>query len=66
MTSETVHTAPATAGAPNALRPALPWRGANGFVVVGVLVAALATVAVYVNDEIKAKAAARIEAWFGP
>mgnify|MGYP003392021349 CR=1 FL=1 len=32
----------------------------------GVLVVALATVAVYVNDEIKAKAAARIEAWFGP
>ena len=32
----------------------------------GVLVAALATVAVYVTDEIKAQAAARIAAWFGP
>ena len=31
----------------------------------GVLVAALATVAVYINDEIKAKAAGKIEAWFG-
>ena len=31
----------------------------------GVLVAALATVAIYVNDEVKAKAADKIKAWFG-
>ena len=31
----------------------------------GVLVAALATVAIYVNEEVKTKAAAKIRAWFG-
>jgi iron(III) transport system permease protein len=42
MTSQGITQAPAVAGTPNALRPALSWRGANGFAVVGVLVAALA------------------------
>ena len=31
----------------------------------GVLAAALATVALYVNDEVKAKAAGKLSAWFG-
>jgi len=31
----------------------------------GVLAAALATVALYINDEVKAKAAAKMAAWFG-
>lgn len=31
----------------------------------GVLAAALATVAIYINDEVKVKAAAKMKAWFG-
>ncbi|MFT3849290.1 MAG: YkvA family protein [Propionivibrio sp.] len=31
----------------------------------GVLVAALATVAIYVNDEVRASAASKMKAWFG-